>query len=110
DPAAPAASPPLAHRHAPRRSHPPGTISRCDTLSMPTLGAVWRAAAVLLLALLPSNVVATALPLLRVEWSASATALGWVFAAYQVGYVGAVLLLLPLTDPASARPRTAGTA
>jgi MFS family permease len=72
--------------------------------------AVWRAAAVLLLALLPSNVVATALPLLRVEWGASATALGWVFAAYQVGYVGAVLLLLPLTDRVPARRVIVGSA
>jgi MFS family permease len=72
--------------------------------------AVWRAAAVLLLALLPSNVVATVLPLLRVEWDASATALGWVFAAYQVGYVGAVLLLLPLTDRVPARRVIVGSA
>jgi MFS family permease len=72
--------------------------------------AVWRPAAVLLLALLPSNVVATALPLLRVEWDASATALGWVFAAYQVGYVAAVLLLLPLTDRVPARQVIVGSA
>jgi len=60
--------------------------------------AVLPSAAVLALALLPSNVVATVLPLLRAEWGASATALGWVFAAYQAGYVAAVLVLLPLTD------------
>lgn len=58
----------------------------------------WLLGPVLALALLPSNVVATALPLLRREWDASATALGWVFAAYQAGYVAAVLLVLPLTD------------
>src|SRR5437879_1895483 len=54
--------------------------------------------AVLALALLPSNLVATALPLLRTEWSATATQMGWVVAAYQVGYAVAVLLILPLTD------------
>jgi MFS family permease len=58
----------------------------------------WLLGPVLALALLPSNVVATALPLLRNEWGASATEMGWVFAAYQVGYVAAVLLVLPLTD------------
>src|SRR5215218_9648277 len=58
----------------------------------------WLLGPVLALALLPSNVVATALPLLREEWVASATEMGWVFAAYQVGYVAAVLLVLPLTD------------
>ncbi|HET6315745.1 MAG TPA: MFS transporter, partial [Chloroflexota bacterium] len=46
----------------------------------------------------PSNLVATALPLLRVEWAASATEMGWVVAAYQVGYAVAVLIILPLTD------------
>ncbi len=60
--------------------------------------AVLLLAPVLTLTLLPSNVVATALPLLRVEWNASSAALGWVFAAYQAGYVASVLLLLPLTD------------
>lgn len=58
----------------------------------------WVLGAVLALALLPSNVVATALPLLRAEWGTSATGIGWVFAAYQLGYVASVLLLLPLTD------------
>jgi MFS family permease len=53
---------------------------------------------VLALALLPSNVVVAGLPLMRDEWATSATAMGWVFGAYQAGYVGAVLLLLPLTD------------
>jgi MFS family permease len=42
--------------------------------------------------------VATALPLLRREWGASAAEMGAVFAAYQVGYVAAVVFLLPLTD------------
>ncbi len=54
--------------------------------------------AVLALALLPSNLVATALPILRDEWRASATQMGWVVAAYQVGYAVAVLVILPLTD------------
>ncbi len=53
---------------------------------------------VLALVLLPSNVVAAAVPLLREEWSANATEVGWVFAAYQVGYVVSVLFVLPLTD------------
>ncbi len=53
---------------------------------------------VLALALLPSNVVAAALPLLRAEWHANNSEAGWVFAAYQVGYVVSVLVLLPLTD------------
>ncbi len=53
---------------------------------------------VLGLALLPSEVPPAALPLLRQEWGASATAGGWVVSAYQAGYVLAVLVLLPLTD------------
>lgn len=53
---------------------------------------------VLALVLLPSNVVAAAIPLLRTEWSATALAVGWVFAAYQVGYLISVLVVLPLTD------------
>jgi MFS family permease len=60
--------------------------------------AAWFLGPVLALALLPSNVVATALPLLQTEWRASAAEMGVVFAAYQVGYVAAVLLVLPLTD------------
>ncbi len=60
--------------------------------------------AVLALALLPSNVVAGAVPLLQEEWDASAVEAGWVFAAYQVGYVVRVLVALPLTD----RLRTGG--
>jgi MFS family permease len=60
--------------------------------------AAWFLGPVLALALLPSNVVATALPLLRSEWNASGAELGVVFAAYQAGYVAAVLLVLPLTD------------
>jgi MFS family permease len=52
----------------------------------------------LALVLVPSNVVVAGLPLMREEWATSATAMGWVFGAYQAGYVGAVLLLLPLTD------------
>jgi MFS family permease len=67
-------------------------------VATPQARRVWLLGPVLALALLPSNVVATALPLLRTEWSASATEIGAVFAAYQVGYVAAVVLLLPLTD------------
>jgi MFS family permease len=40
---------------------------------------------VLALVLLPSNVVAAVVPLLRAEWGASAAEVGWVFAAYQAG-------------------------
>lgn len=54
--------------------------------------------AVLALALLPSNVAAAVVPLLQKEWSASAAEIGWVFAAYQAGYVASVLFVLPLTD------------
>lgn len=53
---------------------------------------------VLALVLLPSELPAAALPLLRHEWDASATAAGWLVGSYQAGYVAAVLLLLPLTD------------
>ena len=38
------------------------------------------------------------LPVLRVEWHASASEMGWVVAAYQAGYLVGVLVLLPLTD------------
>jgi hypothetical protein len=37
---------------------------------------------VLALVLLPSNVVAAVVPLLRAEWGASAAEVGWVFTAY----------------------------
>src|SRR3954447_23827427 len=50
------------------------------------------------LTLLPAEVVAGALPLLRAEWGASATTGGWLVSAYQLGYVVAVLIVLPLTD------------
>ena len=53
---------------------------------------------VLLLALLPSNVVSAAMPLLLKEWQAPNADGGIVFAAYQVGYIFSVLLVLPLTD------------
>src|SRR5919206_4936939 len=67
------------------------------TLPRTGLGS-WLLGLVLMLALVPSNVVATALPLLRGEWGASAAEMGAVIAAYQVGYVAAVVFLLPLTD------------
>src|SRR3989454_7587163 len=54
--------------------------------------------ATLALVLLPSQLPAAALPLLRTEWSASAAALGWVVSAYLLGYALAVLVVLPLTD------------
>ncbi len=53
---------------------------------------------VLALALLPSNLVAAAVPLLMAEWDVSAAGIGWVFSAYQVGYLVGVVFLLPLTD------------
>ena len=65
---------------------------------------------VLSLALLPSNVVAATLLILRAEWHASALAIAWVFAAYQVGYLIAVLFLLPLTDRVPAGRVMAGCA
>lgn len=52
----------------------------------------------LALVLLPSNIPAAAVPLLRAEWAASSVALGWVVGAYLAGYSIAVLLILPLTD------------
>jgi MFS family permease len=60
-----------------------------------------RAAALsvtLALVLLPSQLPAAALPLMRDEWDASAAALGWVVSAYLLGYALAVLVVLPLTD------------
>ena len=54
--------------------------------------------ATLALVLLPSQLPAAALPLLRTEWNASSAELGWVVAAYQLGYAIAVLVVLPLTD------------
>src|SRR5256712_6923739 len=54
--------------------------------------------ATLALVLLPSQVPAAALPLLRTEWSASAAELGWVVSAYLLGYALAGLVVLPLTD------------
>jgi MFS family permease len=54
--------------------------------------------ATLALVLLPSQLPAAALPLLRTEWSTSSAALGWVVSAYLLGYALAVLVVLPLTD------------
>ena len=54
--------------------------------------------ATLALVLLPSQLPAAALPLLRTEWDASSAALGWVVSAYLLGYAAAVLVVLPLTD------------
>jgi len=54
--------------------------------------------ATLALGLLPSQLPAAALPLLRTEWNASSAALGWVVSAYLLGYAAAVLVVLPLTD------------
>src|SRR5205807_1821759 len=46
----------------------------------------------------------------RTAWHASAVAIAWVFAAYQVGYLIAVLVLLPLTDRVPAGRVMAGCA
>src|SRR3989449_2559268 len=54
--------------------------------------------ATLALVLLPSQLPAAALPLMRTEWDASSAALGWVVSAYLLGYAAAVLVVLPLTD------------
>src|SRR5256714_8964185 len=54
--------------------------------------------ATLALVLLPSQLPAAALPLLRTEWKASSAELGWVVSAYLLGYAAAVLVVLPLTD------------
>ncbi len=55
-------------------------------------------AVTLALVLLPSQLAAGALPLMRSDFRASATELGWVVAAYQLGYALAVIVVLPLTD------------
>ena len=54
--------------------------------------------ATLALVLLPSQLPAAALPLMRTEWNASSAGLGWVNSAYLLGYAAAVLVVLPLTD------------
>src|SRR5437660_1503384 len=54
--------------------------------------------ATLALVLLPSQLPAAALPLLRTEWNGSSAELGWVVSAYLLGYAAAVLVVLPLTD------------
>src|SRR2546429_5728876 len=54
--------------------------------------------ATLALVLLPSQLPAAALLLMRTEWDASSAALGWVVSAYLLGYAAAVLVVLPLTD------------
>lgn len=64
----------------------------------------------LALVLLPSNVPAAVVPLLRGEWSASAVAVGWVVGAYLAGYSFAVLLILPLTDRVPSRSIVVGGA
>jgi MFS family permease len=64
---------------------------------------VWLLTATLALTLLPSNVVPTAVPLLRQEWGTTDAELGGVFTAYRLGYLAAVLLILPLTDRWRAR-------
>lgn len=59
--------------------------------------------AVLCLVLLPNSSYPAAVPLIREEWHLSNAQTGIVFSAYQAGYIGAVLFLLPLTDRIEAR-------
>lgn len=77
-----------------------GTLQRAPNSA---LGWVLGLSAVLCLTLLPSASYAAALPLIRSEWQLSATEAGFIFSAYQIGYVAATLLLLPLTDRVDAR-------
>lgn len=65
--------------------------------------AVLGLSAVLALTLLPTASYAAALPLIQVEWELTATEAGFIFSAYQAGYVAATLLLLPLTDRVGAK-------
>jgi len=71
-----------------------GESSSHRVLSPQVLGL----SAMLCLALLPSASYAAALPLIKQEWSLTSAEAGFVFSAYQAGYVAATLLLLPLTD------------
>lgn len=64
----------------------------------------------LALTLLPSNLVAAALPLLQSEWQAGGLAAGWIVGAYQAGYLISAIILLPLTDRLSSRLVIAGGA
>lgn len=70
-------------------------------------GAVWRSSgsgmvaalcAILLLVLLPYYSYSSMLVLIKDEWGMSSAEAGWVFGASQLGYVAAVLVLMPLTD------------
>lgn len=70
---------------------------------MKGLGWVLGLSAVLCLTLLPGASYAAALPLVLVEWGLNATEAGLIFSAYQIGYVAATLVLLPLTDRVDAR-------
>jgi len=72
---------------------------RRDAFSPSVLGL----GAVLCLTLLPSASYAAALPLVQSEWGLTAAEAGLVFSAYQIGYVAATLVLLPLTDRLDAR-------
>jgi MFS family permease len=57
--------------------------------------------AILLLILLPYYSYSSLLVLIQAEWGMSSAEAGWVFGATQVGYVAAVLVLMPLTDRVS---------
>jgi MFS family permease len=53
---------------------------------------------ILLLILFPYFGYTAMLPVIRDEWGMSSTEAGFIFGATQIGYVSAVLLLMPLTD------------
>jgi MFS family permease len=57
--------------------------------------------AILLLVLLPYYSYSAMLVLIQAEWGMSSAEAGWVFGASQLGYVVAVLVLMPLTDRVS---------
>jgi MFS family permease len=65
---------------------------------LPLLAAL---CAILLLILLPYYSYSSLLVLIQAEWGMSGAEAGWVFGATQVGYVAAVLVLMPLTDRVS---------
>ncbi|MBI4308250.1 MAG: MFS transporter [Chloroflexi bacterium] len=71
----------------------------------PYRGGLWLAgaSAVLGLALLPYASYIAALPLIQQEWGLTNVQAGAISVAAQIGYVVAVLLLLPLTDRLDAR-------
>lgn len=70
-------------------------MSRSETADLAWLAALCT---LLLLVLLPYYAYAAMLLLIQQEWGMSSAEAGWIFGASQVGYVAAVVLLMPLTD------------